>query len=645
MAQNELNPAIAEKLKTLPTTPGNYIYRDAAGKVIYVGKAVNLRSRVRSYFQAGADHDPKTRILVQHIADLEWIERATELEALIHEATLIKQYKPRFNVRLKDDKRYPYIKVTWNEDFPTVRLTRRIEQDGARYYGPYTAAWAVYRTLDTLRKVFPYLTCNRVITGQDPRACLYYDIGLCLAPCIGVVNRAQYRAMIDRMCRFLEGKSEDIILEMKRQMEDAAESLEFEKAAKLRDNMLALQKIVERQKIGVSELVDQDVIALARDNGSAIVQVYFIRGGQLVGREYFVLEGTEGEVTPEVLSSFITQFYEDVPYVPPIILTQDQVQEANIIESWLKGRRGDKVAIRVPENGQNGELVAMAAEQASETLGVLKAQWEADQNKQVAALGELQEALALPHPPSRIECYDISNTQGSNSVGAMVVFVQGVPRKSDYRKFRIQTVQGPNDFASLQEVLRRRFSHLTVHTLSGEPEAAPEAEETPAPKGRKKGGPPPSRRDEVDPFTLTPDLVIIDGGKGQLSAALDVWREMGLDHIPVVALAKRQEEIFRPEHDESVMLARNSQGLFLVQRIRDEAHRFGLNYHRTLRGKTGLASQLEDIRGIGPQRRKALLKQFGSLDGIRAASVEDLAAAPGMTKDIALKVKEALGAG
>ncbi|MCW5880598.1 MAG: excinuclease ABC subunit UvrC [Anaerolineae bacterium] len=623
MAQTELSPAIADKLKSLPTTPGNYIYRDAAGKVIYVGKAVNLRSRVRSYFQAGADHDPKTRILVQHIADLEWIQRETELEALIHEATLIKQYKPRYNVRLKDDKRYPYIKVTWNHDYPTVQLTRRIEQDGARYYGPYTAAWAVYRTLDTLRKVFPYLTCSRIITGKDPRACLYYDIGLCLGPCIGAVNKAQYRAMIDRLCRFLEGKSEDIILDLKRQMEEAADNLEFEKAVKFRDNMVALQKIVERQRIGVSELVDQDVVALARDNGSAIVQVYFIRGGQLVGREYFVLEGAEGELDPEVISSFITQFYDDVPYVPPVILTQEQVVEASIIEAWLKSRRGDKVAIQVPENGQNGDLVRMAAEQAGETLQVLKAQWQADLGRQTLALAELQEALGLTDPPNRIECYDISNTQGTNSVGAMVVFAQGVPRKSDYRKFRIQTVDGPNDFASLQEVLRRRFKHLK------EPPAEPKRD--------------PRRKDEIDPFNLAPDLVIIDGGKGQLGAALEVWQAMGLDHIPVVSLAKRQEEIFIPNRDESVILPRDSQGLFLVQRIRDEAHRFGLNYHRTLRSKTGLASQLEDIKGIGPRRRKALLQRFGSLDGVRAASLDELSAVPGMNADIARQVKEALG--
>ncbi len=623
MSERQLPEHIAEKLKALPTKPGNYLYRDAAGKVIYVGKAVNLRNRVRSYFQAGADHDAKTHVLVQNIADLEWIERDTELEALIHEATLIKQYKPRFNVRLKDDKRYPYIKISWNEAFPTATLTRRIEQDGARYYGPYTAAWAVYRTLDTLRKVFPYLTCSRVITGKDPRACLYYDIGLCLGPCIGAVDKAQYRAMIERMCRFLEGKSEDILLDLRRQMDDAAEALEFEKAAKLRDQITALHQIVERQKIGVSELVDQDVIALARDNGSAVVQVYFIRGGQLVGREYFLLEGAEGEVNPEVLSSFITQFYEEVPYVPPIILTQEQVVEATIIESWLKTRRGDKVSISVPENGQNGELVKMAAGQAAETLGVLKAQWQADQGKQVTALSELQEALGLAGPPNRVECYDISNIQGTNSVGAMVVFVQGVPRKSEYRKFRIQSVQGPNDFASLQEVLSRRFKHL---------------KEPPAEERRD-----PRRKDEVDPFSLTPDLVIIDGGKGQLNAALEVWQTLGLDHIPVVSLAKRQEEIFVPGRDESIILPRDSQSLYLVQRIRDEAHRFGLNYHRTLRSKVGLASTLEEIKGIGPRRRKALLQRFGSLDGIRAASLEELAAVPGMNADIARQVKESLG--
>lgn len=609
-------PDLKDKLDNLPTQSGVYLMKDSTGKIIYVGKAVNLRSRVRSYFHASVD-SPKTMRLASQVADIDFIVTESELEALLQEMTLIKRHRPHYNIRLKDDKSYPYIKITWQDDFPKVFVTRRMQQDGARYFGPYTHVWAVHDTLHTLRKVFPYLTCDRIITGQDKRACLYYDIGLCIAPCTGAASKTEYRAMIDQLCLFLEGKTKAIVDDLRSKMASAAENLEFERAARFRDQLQAIQRVVERQRVISPELTDQDVIAMARVDGSACVQVFFIRQGKLIGREYFVLEGAEGEDPPELMTSFVKQFYDSAPFVPPEILLQTDIEEAQIISTWLRSKRGgEKVQLHLPRPGTEQDLVQMAAENATQTLAMLRAQWEADQNKQVAALTELQAALNLEQAPTRIECYDISNIQGTNAVGSMVVFVKGAARKSDYRRFKIRTVEGANDFAMLQEVLRRRFRHAL------EPQSEP----------LSPGG-------QVDPFTLLPDLVIIDGGKGQLNAAMEVLEELGLDTVPVVSLAKRQEEIFMPGQSESIRLPRDSQALFLVQRIRDEAHRFAVGYHRTLREKTGLASQLDVIPGIGPRRRQALLKQFGSLDAIREASVEDLASVRGMTRQAAEQLK------
>ncbi len=453
-------PEIQPILDTLPTNPGVYLMKDERGDIIYVGKAINLRSRVRSYFHAPYGQEPKVWRLVERIRGIEFIVTESELEALVLECNLIKKHKPHFNVRLKDDKRYPYIKVTWQEPFPKVFITRRMDNDGARYFGPYTAVWAVHETMDTLRRIFPYLTCDRDITGKDQRACLYYDIGWCLAPCIGVASREEYRAMIDRLCKFLQGKSEEVTASIRSKLDEAVEALEFERAARLRDQLQALARIAEHQKVVSMATVDQDVVAFARDDGDACVQVFFVRGGKLLGREYFVLEGTEGENVDQVLSSFVKQFYDEAAYVPPEILLPEHIEEAQIIEQWLNHRRGEKVLLKVPRNGQGKELVQMATENAQATLTSLKAQWLADETKQMNAVAELQEALGLENPPLRMECYDISNTQGTNSVGAMVVFERGAAKKSDYRKFKIKTVEGANDFASLQEVLRRRFKRL-----------------------------------------------------------------------------------------------------------------------------------------------------------------------------------------
>ncbi len=617
MAETKLK----EILDNLPAKPGVYLHKNGQGRVIYVGKAVNLRSRVRSYFHKSATvGSPKTKRLVEEIADIEFIVADSELEALLLENTLIKKHQPRYNVRLKDDKRYPYIKVHWQDPFPRVTTTRRLQNDGARYFGPYTAAWAAYQTLDLVRKIFPYLTCTRTITGQDKRACLYYHIGRCAAPCIGVVNQVEYRQIIDKLCDFLNGHIEPVVADLRRQMEQAAENLDFEKAAQLRDQIKAIDQVVEKQKVVNAGTLDEDVVAFARADGDACVQVFFIRGGKLVGRDYFVLEGAADETDPEIMASFLKQFYDQAATVPPQILLPQEVDELMIIRDWLKSKRGADVALKVPRRGKQKELLEMAAQNAAETLNHLRARWAADESKQTEGLTELQQALDLPEPPLRIECYDISTLQGTNTVGAMVVFAKGVARKSDYRRFKIQSVKGQDDYASMQEMLRRRFKRMS-----------------------DEGYRDPARSDQENSWALIPNLVIIDGGKGQLNAALEVLDEFELrDAIPIVGLAKREEEIFLPGQAEPVVLPSNSPALFLIQRIRDEAHRFGVTYHRNLRGKSAVRSSLDEIEGIGPKRRQALLKKFGSIEAIRQASLEELAAVPGMNRRAAEDLKEQL---
>jgi excinuclease ABC subunit C len=620
---NHVTESLQELLDTLPTKPGVYLMKDAQGTIIYVGKAINLRARVRSYFHASAEENPKVQRLVATIDDIDFIVTASELEALILESNLIKRHKPRYNVRLKDDKRYPYIKVTWQEDYPKVLIVRRMEQDGARYFGPFTASWAVQQTLQTLRRVFPYLTCNRVITGQDERACLFHDLGLCLAPCIGAVSKEEYRAMIDGLCRFLEGKSDEIVTDLEARMQAAADEWNFEQAAAYRDQLAAIQRVIERQKIVSPAMADQDVIAFARSNGDACVQVFFIRNGRLIGREYFVLDGTAEETDTEIVASFVKQFYDEAAYVPPEILLPHEIDEALIIQEWLHTRRGNKVVLEVPSQGQKRELVEMAAENAAETLNHLRAQWLTDEGKQAQALAELQENLGLESPPNRIECYDISTTQGTATTGSLVVFVKGVPRKSDYRRFKIRTVEGTDDFASMKEMLRRRFRRASDVDLKAVAERAP-------------GG-------QQSSWDLIPDLLVVDGGKGQLNTALEVLDEYGLrDQVPAVGLAKREEEIFMPDRSDPVVLPRTSEGLYLMQRIRDEAHRFAITYHRQLRSSRTITSQLDEVPGIGPKRRSALLKHFGSIEAIRAASLEELAAVPGMTHKAAEQLKGSL---
>ena len=619
---------ISEKLQgilaTLPAKPGCYIYHNAEGTIIYVGKAISLKNRVRSYFHSDSSHDAKTRRLVREIVDIEWIVVGSELEALILEMNLIKKHRPKYNIRLKDDKRYPYIKIHLNEPFPIVTVTRQMEEDGSRYFGPYTSAWAVYQTLDVLRRIFPYLTCDREITGLDKRACLYFDIKLCIAPCIGAVDQTGYRQMISDLMEFLSGHSEDIVTRLEAEMQKASEEMRFEKAAAVRDQLKAISSIIERQKIVfASDYKDSDVLAMARTDGEACVQIFFIRGGKLIGREYFILEGTEDTDNQEVMTEFVKQFYTEAANIPEQVMIPEEIkmEEASIISQWLKSKRGgQKVEIFVPKDGQPHELVEMAAENASETLQALRAQWQADAHKQEQALGELQSALKLSAPPNRIECYDVSHTQGVATVGAMVVFEQGVPTKKLYRKFNIDStsIGAPDDFASMEEMLTRRFKRWRS------------AEETEPSPGAKKDA----------SFSFLPDLIIIDGGKGQLGRVVKVLEQFDLfDKVPVVGLAKQEEEIFFPHNSQPLILPRHSQGLYLVQRIRDEAHRYGITAHRARRSKQGLASQLDSIPNIGPARRKALLKYFGSMDKIREASVEELTTVKGMNMSAAESIK------
>lgn len=615
-----------EKLNTMlagiPRKPGCYLMKDASGGVLYVGKAVNLLNRVRSYFHASAAQNPKTAELIEKIRDVEWIVAGSEIEALILEMNLIKRYRPKYNVKLKDDKRYPYIKVHWADPFPKVTMTRRMSNDGSRYYGPYTSVWAVHQTLDVLRKIFPYLTCDRTITGEDLRACLYYDIKLCVAPCIGVVNQERYRTVITDLCRFLEGKTDPILERIESDMDAASEAMEYERAAAFRDQLEAIHKVVDGQRVVTREKLDSDVIAFARNEQDACVQVFFIRSGKLIGREYFVLEDSSQAQDQEIMEAFVKQFYTQAAFVPPNVLLQTDVEEALIIEQWLQSKRGNqKVSLRVPRRGTKRELVQMATENAAETLSMLRARWEADRSKHVKAIAELQESLDLDEVPNRIEGYDISNLQGTAAAGSMVVFEQGVPRKAAYRKFTIKSVEGQDDFDSMEEVLARRFRRWESAT-----------EEAKKPGAKLDQG-----------FGLLPDLVLIDGGKGQLSRAVKVLEKHGLsDSVRAVGLAKNHEEIYLPGQKDPVILPHRSQALFLVQRIRDEAHRFALRHHQTQRRKKGLAAQLDQVAGIGPAKRNALLKAFGNLNAIRTANAEQLAQVPGISKKLAQRLKSEL---
>ena len=596
--------------------------KDDTGKVIYIGKANNLRHRVRSYFHASAQKFPRTQQLVVNIRDIEWIVVASELEALILEMNLIKEYQPFFNVQLKDDKRYPFIKIHWKDPYPKVTVTRKIEKDGSRYYGPYINVWAVNQTLDLLRKIFPYLTCNRTITGEDERACLYYDIQLCTAPCIGNINQENYREMVKELGAFLNGRTDKITKRLEEEMQQASTDMKYERAAQIRDQLDAIQRIVEEQRIISTKFTDSDVIAMASLDNNACVQVFFIRGGKLTGREYFLVEDTDKTADRDLLTEVIKQFYDQAPTIPPQILLPREIEEAKIISQWLQSQRGGKkVELVVPKRSEKRRLVLMAAENAASMLNSLKTQEKSEQERSEQALTDLQNQLNLSSPPMRIECYDISNTQGSALVGSMVVFLEGRPENSHYRQFNIRTVQGPDDYASMEEILRRRFQRLV---LSQEENEKP---------GKK---PDPS-------FSSLPDLVLVDGGKGQLNRAVEVLKDLDLlDTIPVAGLAKRHEEVLLPDEPYPVRFEKDSPGLKLLQRSRDEAHRFAITAHQKQRSRRGLESSLEKIPGIGPTRRRELLKKFVTIQNIRSASVEEISQTPKITLKIAQSIKKHL---
>ncbi|XSG74055.1 excinuclease ABC subunit UvrC [Herpetosiphon llansteffanensis] len=622
-----------ERLRNLPLAPGVYIYRDQANTIIYVGKSKSLRDRVRSYFGAPRGLTSKTRRLVQNIADFEFITTDTELEALLLEMNLIKKHRPRYNVLLKDDKSYPYIKIT-KEEWPRVLRVRKVLEDGGIYFGPFAKASSVYATIELLNKLFAFRLCNDDMFKKHVRinrACMYYDIKRCLGPCANNCTSEEYSTAINQVRLFLSGKPEAILRDLKVKMNQAAEDLQFERAAYVRDQIKAVERVMERQKVLNTAASDQDVIAFARDEGKAVVQVFYIRGGKLIGSEPFTLQGTEEEQPEALMSSFLTQFYDAAADIPPNILLPDYPEETQIIEQWLESKGGHKVSLQVPRRGDKKDLVDLAARNASQTLDQLRLQWLNAEQRATAGLSQLRDVLNLAELPQRIECYDISNTQGTNSVGSMVVFEQGEPAKKHYRRFKIKTVEGANDVASLSEVLQRRFARAddTGQSDDSEPAEQPSAE--------------PASNDET--WTVLPDLILIDGGIGQVNAAAKTLAAAGFEHIPVVGLVKGDTKghlpfgLVKPGQRVPIAFAQNDPGLHLVQRIDEEAHRFAISYHRKLRTKGMLRSTMEDIPGIGPKRKKALINAFGSLDGIRNASIEELAAVPGMTRKAAEEIK------
>ena len=637
--QETMSPAalFEHRLRVVPEKPGVYIMKDAANVALYVGKASILRNRLRSYFGAASGMPPKIRRMVSQLADFEFIVTDTEAEALILENTLIKRYKPHFNARLKDDKTYPYLKIDLTEDFPRVYITRQVAQDGARYFGPFATASSVRRTMDLIKKLFPYRSCTKVITGKDPRPCLEYYIHRCVAPCSGLADKADYAQVIRQVIMFMEGNTEGVTRELRRKMTAAAEEMQFERAAALRDQIRGIDRVVEEQQAKVESNPggDSDIIAMAQGTNETWVEVFFIRRGKLIGRDHFFMEGTQDEGPELVLSHFIRQFYQSALVIPPTILLQYAPEDRELIRGWLKERRGGAVQLICPQRGQRKKLLEVVAENAVQGLAQHRVKWLNNSDVIRQALAELQEELSLPELPLRMECYDISHVQGTNLVGSMVVFQDGRPKPAHYRRFQIKSVAGVDDYASMQEMLRRRFKRLAdarAAEMAGPP---PEDDDDAAADNGKGGG-------SGAAWGIAPDLVIIDGGKGHLSAALEVLLELGLDDLPLAALAKENEWLFVPHTAEPIVLPRKSQGLYLVQRIRDEAHRFAITYHRHLRSKSSLRSSIDLVTGIGPKRKRMLLRKFGSIQAIKDAPVDEIAAVPGLTRSLALRLKQTL---
>ena len=610
------------QLKILPDKPGVYIMKNSLGEVIYVGKAKVLKNRVRQYFQNSKNHSEKVRVMVKNIAEFEYIVTDSEMEALILECNLIKKYSPRYNIALKDDKFYPFIKITTNEDFPRVYVTRNFAKDGNRYFGPYTNGTAVYEVMGLIKKLFPLRTCKKAIVegGEPTRACLNYHINLCKAPCAGYISKAEYWEMIDEIINILNGTDTSIIKKLKLEMEKAAEELEFEKAAKIRDRILAIELISEKQKMFTVKEGDEDFIDLYTDEKDGCAQVFFVREGKVTGREHFMIENISDDPVKEVISSFIASFYGGTAQIPKTIYVPEEIEDQELIEKFLTEKRGSKVWIKVPKKGDKKNLLDMVRNNAKIMLNQFKEKMIEEKELNKSALTELADVLGLDSLPARIEAYDISNIQGVDSVGTMVVFENGKAKNSDYRRFKIKSVKGPNDYESMREILSRRFSH-GLEEVNKIKERNLEYS-----KGK---------------FCIFPDLIMMDGGKGQVNIALEVLKDFGIE-IPVCGLVKDHKHRTRGIifNNEEILIRRGSGLMNLITRVQDEVHRYAITYHRSLRDKRTLHSILEDIPRIGEKRRRNLLMKFGSIDNIKKASMEELLDTPGIDKRAAESIKQ-----
>ena len=599
---------VEEKLRLLPDSPGVYIMKDAKGRIIYVGKAVVLKNRVRQYFQSGKHQAPKVRAMVAKIADFETILTHSEVEALILECNLIKKHRPRYNISLKDDKSYPYLKVTLADEYPRVVVTRRVTKDGSRYFGPYTSAGAMHESVKLLKRLFPLRTCKNM---KVERPCLEYHIKRCLAPCCEPVDKEEYGAMIREVCLFLEGRTEQVEKELSRRMTEAAEDYDFERAARLRDQLAAVRKVAEKQNI-VTGSGDQDAIGMARSGVGAVVMVFLIRAGKMVGREHFLLSGSEEETDEALLTAFLKQYYHRAAFVPREILLPFPIEETELLEGWLAERKGAKVALAVPQRGTKHDVVEMARSNAEKYIADEAARIEQANDQTLGAVRELGRYLGLKEEPMRMECFDISHNQGSETVASMVVFTNGRPDKGQYRRFKIRAeLSEANDFVSMGEVLGRRYA--------------------------------PARRDDERFAASAPDLLVVDGGKPQLTAAMGQLGALGLD-IPVCGLAKADEEVFVPWDETPVVLPSGSASLYLIKQVRDESHRFAITFHRELRTKAQSVSILDEVPGVGTRRKRAIMHHFGSMRRLRAASAEDIASVRGVPTSVAREVYDTLRA-
>jgi excinuclease ABC subunit C len=604
---------ISELLKQLPESPGVYLMRNARGNILYVGKAINLRNRVKSYFTSPAKLTPKTAALAENIHDFEYFVVTSEQEALILELNLIKRYWPAYNVLLKDDKTFPYLKIKSKESWSRLYITRRLEDDGSHYFGPFASINSLRQSLDVLKRLFPLRTCTENIDSHKrSRPCLKFDMGYCLAPCTGQVSQEEYHNLIKQLIQFLEGKHENVTRALRKKMNRYAETQEYEMAARFRDQLKAISAVVEGQSIAMKVRGEQDAIAFMVENDRACVQVFMIRHGKLIGRENFTLKGVANEEPKQIMTSFIKQFYNASPYIPRLLLTQYPIDEKEVIEAWLSGKKKARVYIETPGRGKKKELIDIVEENARQSLEQIKVKELVGSAPLTEALAEIKKELKLAVLPSRIEGYDISNIQGTDAVGSMVVFEDGRPKPASYRRFKIKTVEGANDYAMLQEMLRRRFQRAL------------------------------SKDQDRPEWSLLPDLILIDGGKGQLNAAVEVLQQSGLPNIQLAGLAKEKEEIYLPGQSSPLDLSPNSAASKLLQRLRDEAHRFAITYFQKVHKKRAFKSALDEIPGIGPQKKKALIKYFGGVQGIRQAAEEELIKVKGINAALAKKIKENL---